>query len=153
VNLRAATREDAAAIAALEKLCFDKDAWSYPLVVAELSGVQSEALVSVSGSEVVGYALTMASGDVVDLLRIAVHPQWRRRGVAGSLLRAVLDRAAATEAERMLLEVRVGNTAARAFYQAAGFAEISRRPRYYRDGTDALVLALPLKDRPADSAQ
>ena len=153
MNLRAATREDAAAIAALETVCFGQDAWSFPLVVAELTGVGRDALVAVSGSDVVGYAITMASGDVVDLLRIAVHPTWRRRGTARTLLQAVLEKAAGSEAERMLLEVRVGNAAARAFYEAAGFAEIARRPRYYRDGTDALVLALPLRDRSAEPTE
>ena len=153
MNLRAATRDDAAVIAALETVCFDGDAWSYPLVVSELTGVHREALVAVSGSEVVGYAVTMAAGDVVELLRIAVHPAWRRRGTARSLLQAVLDRAAGSDAERMLLEVRVGNAAARAFYEAAGFTEIARRPRYYRDGADALVLALPLWDRSAEPTE
>ena len=153
MNLRAASREDAAAIAALETVCFDRDAWSFPLVVAELTGVHREALVAVSGSDVVGYAVTMAAGDAVELLRIAVHPAGRRRGVARTLLQAVLDRAAESDAERMLLEVRVGNAAARAFYEAAGFTEIARRPRYYRDGTDALILALPLRDRSAERTE
>ena len=43
-------------------------------------------------------------------------------------------------AERMLLEVRVDNDDARAFYAANGYAEIARRPRYYADGAAAVVL-------------
>ena len=47
-------------------------------------------------------------------------------------------------ADRMLLEVGAGNAAALGLYAAAGFVEIDRRPRYYRDGADAVVLRLPL---------
>ena len=37
------------------------------------------------------------------------------------------------------LEVRDGNTAARALYATAGFAPVGRRPRYYADGEDAVT--------------
>ena len=45
-------------------------------------------------------------------------------------------------ADRLLLEVREDNAGALAFYAARGFVEIDRRPRYYRDGATAVVLAL-----------
>jgi [ribosomal protein S18]-alanine N-acetyltransferase len=40
----------------------------------------------------------------------------------------------------MLLEVSARNTDALAFYAAADFVEIDRRRRYYRDGSDAVVM-------------
>jgi len=153
VNIRAATAEDAAGVAALEALCFGDDAWTPPMVLSELTGSDRDALVALEDTALVGYAMTLASGDVVDLLRIAVRPEARRRGVARALLDAVLERAKRTRAERVLLEVRVGNAAARAFYAAAGFAEIARRRGYYRDGSDALVLALPLPGPPAGATE
>ena len=56
----------------------------------------------------------------------------------------MLAAARADGAERMLLEVSAANAAAVAFYDAQGFARIDVRRRYYRDGSDALVLARPL---------
>ena len=153
MNIRAATAEDAAGVAALEALCFGDDAWTPPMVLSELTGSDRDALVALEDTALVGYAMTLASGDVVDLLRIAVRPEARRRGVARALLDTVLERAKRTRAERVLLEVRVGNAAARAFYAAAGFSEIARRRGYYRDGSDALVLALPLRDAPAGATE
>jgi ribosomal-protein-alanine N-acetyltransferase len=47
----------------------------------------------------------------------------------------------------VLLEVRADNGPALAFYARTGFAEIHRRRRYYRDGTDAIVLELDLRHR------
>jgi len=78
--------------------------------------------------------------DVAELQRIATAPGARRTGVATALLAAVDAHAAAGGADRLLLEVRDNNVGALAFYIGAGFVEIARRPRYYRDGTDAVVL-------------
>jgi ribosomal-protein-alanine N-acetyltransferase len=84
------------------------------------------------------------AGDVAELQRIAVDPGHRRDGVATRLLDEVVRLARADGAARVLLEVREDNAGALAFYGATGFAEIARRPRYYRDGATALVLELPL---------
>ena len=48
--------------------------------------------------------------------------------------------AAARGAAAMFLEVSESNLAARALYEAGGFARAGLRRRYYADGTDALVL-------------
>jgi ribosomal-protein-alanine N-acetyltransferase len=64
-------------------------------------------------------------------------------------LRALLQLARSRGAKRVFLEVRPSNTAAIALYDAEGFNEIGRRPRYYpaRNGReDALVMALELLD-------
>ena len=42
--------------------------------------------------------------------------------------------------DRMLIEVRADNADALAFYAAKDFVEIDRRPRYYSDGSDAVIL-------------
>ena len=83
-----------------------------------------------------GYVVTRLVDDVADLQRIGVHPDAQRHGLASALLAEAMKRPAA----RMLLEVAESNAAARAFYAKAGFVEIHRRPNYYRDGSDALVL-------------
>ena len=40
--------------------------------------------------------------------------------------------------------MREDNRAACAFYAARGFREIDRRPRYYADGTTAVILSKEL---------
>jgi len=147
MTLRAATAADVAAVVDLEALLFGADAWSGTQVHEELIGERRSAWVATGpdqGEGVVGYAVTLAAGDVVDLQRIGVHPEHQRRGLAGRLLDAAVGAARATGAEGMLLEVSAANTAALAFYMRAGFEEIDRRRRYYRDGTDAVVMRLPL---------
>ena len=132
------------AVAALEAEVFGADAWSPAQVAEELGGTGRRTWVVESGGAVAGYAVTWRSGDVVDLQRIAVHPGHRHRGLARALLDEAVAAGRADHADRMLLEVGAGNAAALALYAAAGFVEIDRRRRYYRDGADAVVLRLPL---------
>ena len=69
----------------------------------------------------------------------------RRRGVGTLLLSELLAWAETARAEKIYLEVRASNQAARSFYQRHGFAETGRRPRYYPAPVeDALLLALSM---------
>ncbi len=152
MTLREATPDDVAAVVALEALLFGVDAWSEEQVRGELTGERRSAWVVEDaavgdpgpGDAVVGYVVTLAAGDVVDLQRVAVHPGHQRHGLARRLLDAAVSAARADRADRMLLEVSAANTAALACYAGLGFVEIDRRRRYYRDGTDAVVMRLPL---------
>jgi ribosomal-protein-alanine N-acetyltransferase len=144
--VRPAGVDDVPAVAGLETTCLGPDAWSGSLVSQGIVGTLPTVsyLVAEDGGEVIGHAVTSIVADIAELQRIAVAAEHRRRGVAGQLLRAAVDAAARTEADRMLLEVRVDNRPALAFYAAQGFVEIVRRERYYADGTTAAVLRLPL---------
>ena len=135
--MRAASCADAPEVAALERELFGRDAWSEQVVTATLA--RGTVLVAHDDDALVGYVVLNGAGDVSDLERIAVRHDRQRAGVATALLDTAL-RAAASE--RVLLEVRADNFAALAFYARAGFVEIDRRRRYYRDGADAIVLEL-----------
>ena len=144
--LRGASRSDVPALLGLERALFGVDAWSVTVVAAALAGPGRVAVVAEADGEVTGYAVARVAGDVADLERLAVAPSSRRSGLATALLREVRERVRARGAERLLLEVGEGNGGARAFYAALGSVELDRRRQYYRDGSDALVLELPLAD-------
>ena len=80
----------------------------------------------------------------VQILKVGVHPAWRRRGIARELLARVAADARDLGAAVCSLEVRASNEGARAFYEALGFRSLGARPRYYSDGEDALILEGPL---------
>lgn len=122
-------------IVALEAECFGVDAWSRDQVCAELD---ADRVVLVDDSP--GWLSITVAGEVADLLRIAVSPGSRRRGVATRLLHAGLGAVGGLGARRMLLEVAASNVAARAFYERHGFAPVHRRRRYYASGEDAIVM-------------
>lgn len=134
---RLATAADAAAVLALEAAAFGVDGWSADSVAAELTAPTRYVVVAERGGGIVGWAVLLV-GDPADVLRLAVLPGARRRGVGREVLGALLEHAGERS---VLLEVEAGNSAARALYAAAGFTEIDRRPGYYGPGRDALVLS------------
>ena len=145
-KVRPAASDDVDAVVRLEQECLGVDAWSEALVREGILGDLPTItyLVAELDGELVGYAVTSSAGDIAELQRIAVDEQHRRRGVAASLLAGVVDAARRTPADRLLLEVREDNRGAISFYAGQGFVEIDRRPRYYADGSTAVVLRRPL---------
>lgn len=138
--LRPAVPRDAAAVAALDRDLLGADAWSESAVLDELSGPGRRAVVADEGGVVLGYAVTRVSGDLADLQRIGVRTDAQRRGVASRLLGEVVAGVRTDGAAVMLLEVSAANATALSFYAHHGFVEIDRRRRYYRDGSDAVVM-------------
>lgn len=144
--IRLATAADADTIAILEAECQGVDAWSAALVRDGVTGdlPTIQYLVAESEGAISGYAVASYAGDIAELQRIGVASHARRGGIASALLAAVAAHAPSTGADRMLLEVRADNRGALSFYAARDFVEIDRRPRYYKDGVDAVVMRLPL---------
>ena len=91
--------------------------------------------------QVAGYAGVWLVLCEAHVSNVAVHPDWRGRGIGRALMLALMRTAyqerAATE---MTLEVRPSNATALALYQSMGFETFGRRKRYYPDGEDALIL-------------
>jgi len=87
----------------------------------------------------IGFGLTLAAADEVELLLLAILPAHRRQGRAGRLLDALLRAAAALGARRAVLEVAAPNAAAIACYRQAGFTPCGRRKAYYSGQIDALI--------------
>ncbi|HEX4190592.1 MAG TPA: GNAT family N-acetyltransferase [Marmoricola sp.] len=147
MSIGEAVGEDVAAVVALEAETQGADAWSEGLVREGVEGglpTVSYLVARDDAAVVVGYAVASYAGDIAELQRIGVTTAARRHGLASALLDAVVAHAPSTGADRLLLEVRSDNRGALAFYAARDFVEIDRRPRYYRDGTDAVVMRLPL---------
>ena len=147
--IRVAGPDDGPLIAALEREAFAGDAWSDALLAEGLAGTVPGALYLAAETDgtVSGYAVASLFADVAELQRIAVAAAARRTGIASALLQRVEQEAGLRYSERLLLEVRENNAGACAFYAARGFREIDRRPRYYADGTTAVVLEKTLEEQ------
>jgi len=100
-----------------------------------------------AAEQIIGYAFLRLAADELHILKIAVTPAWRRRGIATSLAERCLKMGAQRGAASAYLEVRPSNTAAVGLYQKLGFDVIGRRHSYYRDSQeDALVMLKNLKE-------
>ena len=81
--------------------------------------------------------------DEAHIATVAVHPDFRRRGIGEEILLAALAAAYEDGARRAFLEVRRGNTTAQAMYKKYGFVVDGVRPRYYKDNhEDAILMSL-----------
>ena len=91
-----------------------------------------------------GHAISTVVLDQAELLTIAVSPSHRRQGYGRALLNALHEHWRAAGVEQAYLEVRDDNLPAIALYTSEGWRRTGTRPRYYRDGTDAVVLTLDM---------
>lgn len=146
MTVREAVPADLDAVVALERANLGPDAWSEGLIADGLAGGLPTVryLVAEDDGVVVGHAVASIVADIAELQRISVAAERRRGGVATALLDAVAAAGRAERADRLLLEVREDNRGAQAFYAARGFVEVDRRPRYYADGSTAVVMRLGL---------
>ena len=127
-------------IAELEKLCFS-DPWSERSIASELKSQYSYWLVGCEDDRVVGYVGSQSSFDEADMMNLAVHPDFRRCGVAQQLVEGLCETLAQKGVRCLLLEVRASNEPAKALYEKLGFEQVGCRPNYYRNPKeDALIL-------------
>lgn len=127
-------------VAVLEAICF-ADPWSENSVASELTNPLSCWLVALEADRVVGYIGSQTVMGETDMMNVAVHPEHRRKGVAESLIRALIRALKEHESHCLTLEVRTSNAAAIALYEKLGFFEAGRRRNYYRNPKeDALIL-------------
>lgn len=136
-----ATLAHAAVLAAVHATAFPpRDRWGRDAISLQLALPGVFGFLHPGG----GMLLARATGDEAEILTLAVEPRARRQGVATALLHKALAEARGRGARAVLLEVSVSNAAARALYDRAGFVEVGRRPRYYADGSDAVILRVDL---------
>lgn len=143
--VRTAERSDLLAVTRIERECFS-DPWPYDAFRRLLD--EPAFLVATRADATVGYVVADRAPnhghDVGHIKDLAVSPEARGEGIGRTLLRSALARLRATGIAVARLEVRVGNDPARSLYAGEGFEPIRRETNYYRDGEDALVLAVDL---------
>jgi [ribosomal protein S18]-alanine N-acetyltransferase len=91
-------------------------------------------------SELGGHALAHIVLDEVQIVDVAVDAAARRMGVGRSLVAALLGAAGAAGCRKATLEVSAKNEPGQALYRAAGFVVVGRRPKFYNDGSDAVLM-------------
>jgi ribosomal-protein-alanine N-acetyltransferase len=138
---RRMTERDLDAVVAIEQAIYPHP-WTYGNFADSLAAGYHCWILECSG-EIAGYTVVMIAADEAHLLNLSVAAPWQGRGLGREALAFVVKLARDYAARRIYLEVRSSNTAARALYAAAGFAEIAVRPSYYPAGSgreDAVVM-------------
>jgi ribosomal-protein-alanine N-acetyltransferase len=143
------TVEDLDRVHAIE-VSASPDPWSRNLFADELAGDRDDRRWLVAeptdrtgaSSDLVGFGGVMVIADEAHIMNVAVEPKHRRQGIAARLVARLLLDVADGGASAATLEVRAGNDPAAGLYRRFGFVEAGRRPRYYPDGEDAIIMWL-----------
>jgi [ribosomal protein S18]-alanine N-acetyltransferase len=95
------------------------------------------------GRKIVGMLILWLILDEAHIATLAVHPDFRRKGIARKIMITALNAAFQEGARSSYLEVRAGNHAALQMYKEMGYKVMGRRSHYYHDNQeDALLLTL-----------
>lgn len=113
--------------------------WNRELLKQELEIGQGVALRSETFG-LIAFVLFRHYEQHREITVLATHPDRQRKGDMQFLLSNMLEKK--SPSERIWLEVHAQNSGALALYSNLGFVEVGRRPKYYRDGGDAVLLTL-----------
>ena len=138
-KVRRMTMEDGAAVAEMEHQLFS-DAWSEKSILETLDQTNTICLIAEKAGRTAGYLLAYTAADEAEIARIAVVKELQRQGAARALLTELESVCGSEGIKKILLDVRSGNSAARALYENAGFKEDGIRQRFYEDPEEDAIL-------------
>lgn len=122
----------------------ERECFSAPLSAEQIGRLLRDEnacwLLARLGQEPAGYVWVQTVLDEGYIGNVAVHPQFRRRGVGDCLLEKLDALAAEKKLSFLTLEVRAGNEPAKALYRKHGYREAGCRPGYYSGPREDAVL-------------
>ncbi len=138
VAIRELGYADLPAVVSIERRSFSSP-WSVGMFVLEMSRTSGVTLAAVEEERVIGCVILSRYDQAWHLMKIAVAPEQRRRGIASTLIDAAFSRL--EDETPVTLEVRPSNRSAIGLYERFGFVSLGLRKGYYPDnGEDALIM-------------
>ena len=136
---------DIPAVLEIERASFTTP-WSETSFFNELKKPGSFVKVAKKDGKVVGY---VCGGWIIDeghILDIAIHPEYRRLGIASALVSLIIERLKEEGCRFIFLEVRASNDYAKKMYEKFGFEVLGTRKNYYvSPAEDAVIMVLKLR--------
>lgn len=148
VHIRWMIRRDMPEVLEIEERSFEF-AWTEEDFIRCLRQRNCIGMVAEHDERVVGFMIYELHKNRLHILNFAVHPEFRRRGVAGSMIRKLIGKLSPQRRNRILLEIRETNLAAQLFFREAGFRAISVLREFYEDTPEDAYL-MQYRYRPSD---
>ncbi|WDV46175.1 ribosomal protein S18-alanine N-acetyltransferase [Clostridiaceae bacterium M8S5] len=145
VTIREMILSDIEAVCEIENKSFTTP-WSKNAFIDEIKNNKlAYYIVIKSGKSVVGYAGMWLILDEAHITNVAIHPNYRGKGLANHLINGVLDSCKQKKIQKVTLEVREYNKTAISLYKKFGFYEFGKRIGYYTDTKeDAIIMWLDM---------
>lgn len=116
-------------------------AWAREAFDNELKNNLARYVVAKIDGNTIGYGGMWIIIDEGHITNIAVHPDYRRLGVASLILKKLINICEEEKCGAMTLEVRKSNINAQKLYKKYGFIEEGIRKKYYADNKeDAIIM-------------
>ena len=145
--IRELLEHDLPDVVGIENISFTTP-WSEILFFNEIYKQRSIAKVAVMDKKVIGYICANFVADEGHILNLAVHSDFRRKGIAKTLVENILEELKETDCRFLYLEVRASNNAARELYEGFGFKVVGTRKKYYnKPEEDAVIMSLRLDSK------
>lgn len=129
---------------ALKPLAAAWDFWSLDSLSESYKHLLLETYIARYGSKVVGVSIWSIAGETADLLYVFTDGSMRGRGVGKQMLTYCHEQLRAQGMRFCVLEVRDDNTPALELYKKLKYIVDRKIPKYYKDGTSALMLVKEL---------
>lgn len=140
INISLMTKEDIDDVINVGLLSL-KESFSKGAFLKELSNPIAKYLVLKSNDVIVGFIGVWTILDEGHIMDIAVHPQYRNKGIGSLLLEFLISKLESFGLKSMTLEVRASNIVAKALYKKYGFEEEGVRKGYYSNNKeDAIIM-------------
>ena len=123
---------------------FDKF-WNADVLKKELENPLSTYIVAINEGQVVGYAGVWQPLDEGHITNIVTKLDKRGNKIATKMLEELINIAKGRDLKCVTLEVNVHNDIAIKLYRKYNFKEVGKRPRYYNNTDDALIMTLEFK--------
>ena len=118
-----------------------KESWSKESFKKELSNPLAKYLVAKGNNKVIGFAGVWTIVDEGHITNIAVHPNFRKKGIGSILLSSLIEHCKNWGCNSLTLEVRSSNTTSQNLYKKYNFKEEVIRKKYYKDNNeDAIIM-------------
>jgi ribosomal protein S18 acetylase RimI-like enzyme len=141
-KLITATVADAAALGDIERACFDYDCLSAADFRHYITKANSLTLYAGTQGKPIAYGMLLFNNRLrqARLYSLAVHPQWRGKGLGDGVYKALEAAAVKRGMYTVRLEVRADNPTLQDMYGRWGFAVCGTEKGYYSDGGDAVKM-------------
>ena len=143
MTVRVLEEKDIPLLCGIETVCFP-DAWSVSTWQSAFARSDFFGWIAEEAGTAIGFVCGTSVWEESELLKIAVLPAFRGKGLGNVLLKTWIDAAKKGGAEKMFLEVREGNVAALRLYEKQLFQVTRLRKKYYEDGENALEMVKEL---------
>ena len=139
-HIRQAVKDDLDALLSLEKICYKEETFHMGQLKYLLLKAKSIVLVAEIEGNTIGSIIILLRKHILNarIYSLNVHPEYRRMGIASSLMDFASEIIEKNGYDNITLETGINNSAAQNLYSSKGFHVDKKLSNYYTNGDDAL---------------